>query len=318
VPLLLLLITLLAACGGSARAPERCRNLVQPAWQLPPFARPDNGAFVVEGHAEGAISQWIQKSEDLAGLSVLVVGYGRVETTQPPEPTDEDITPKLWEGAVTLVNGYRRRWGGMESPYEPLRFTGREIASGAWKRFVSPAVAASRAKSFYPHFAFWGVKMAPGVRLRVAALSAVPAPEKPGEPESWIACPNLPAPQPVLESPTRRQFDQDLEPDGAFEDAFTLREEVSGELVLGARYRQGPHVADRFLVSVTDDGSDPRLSPTSRVQVIPAQRGAASWNATVRVRSTARPIRIAVAAAVRTTAGLRAQQPLFPAAWQKP
>lgn len=316
MPLLLLLLVVLLSC--SPRAPQRCRNLIGTDWQAPSFAKPDNGGFVIEGHAEGAIAQWVQKNDDLSGLAVLAVGYGRVETAHPPEPSDDDVTPKLWEGAVALVNGYSRRWGGMESPYVPLRFTGREIASGAWKRFVAPAVATSRAKTLYPHFAFWGVKMAPGVRLQVAGLSLVPAPEKPDDPESWVACPSLPAPQPVLESPARRQLDQDLEPDGVFEEAFTLREPAPGELVLGARYRQGSRVADRFLVSVTDDGSDPRLSPTSRVQVAPALRGPAEWSVTVRVRPAARPLRIAVAAAVRTTAGLRVQEPLFPAAWQKP
>ena len=317
----------LAACGRSPREPEPCRNLLpdpawehhSAAWNVPPWAKPDGAALVVEGHAEGAISQWVEKTGAMKDLAVVVVGYGRVETAEPVEPADDDITPKLWEGAVAVVNGYSRRFGGMENPHRQLRFTGREIASGAWKRFVTPPLETSRARKLYPHFAFWGVKMAPGVKLRVAGLALVPAPEQVQDLEAWVAvCPSLPAPQPVLVSVTQLQFDQDLEPNGAFDPAFGLRAAGPGELVLGARYHQGPRVADRYLLAVTEDGSDPRLSATSRVQTILARRDPGQWEAAVRVRPGARPVRIAVAAAAWTSAGLRAQTPIFPDAWQRP
>ena len=301
---------LLAGCGGPALAPEPCRNLVgATGWNIPRFAKVEQGgSMVVEGHAEGAISQWVQKSKDVP--VVVAVGYARVETATPLEASDEDVTPKLWDGAVALANGYSKRWRGMESPHVQLRFTGREASSGAWKRFVTPPVETWRARALYPHFAFWGARLAPGVKLRVAGLALVPAAEE-------VECPSLPAPQPVLESATRRQYEQDLEPDGAFEEPFRLQERA-GQWVLGALYRQGKQRADRFLVAVTEDGSDPRLSATSRVQTVLAHRGAEQWETTVPVRREARPVRIAVAAASWTSAGLRAQEPVFPATWQKP
>ncbi len=316
---------MLAACPGSPPAPETCRDLLPDswtrrpsAWNVPPWAKAEGAALVVEGHAEGAISRWVEKTGALQDRAVVVVGYGRVETSQPVEPTDDDMTPQLWEGAVAVVNGYTRRFGGIENPHRQLRFSGREIASGAWKRFVTPPVATSRARRLYPHFAFWGVKMAPGVRLRVAALQLVSAPDEVQDPEAWVAACPIPLPEPVLVSVPKFQFDQDLEPDGAFDPAFLLRETAPGELKLRARYHQRSRLADRFLLAVTDDGTDPRLSATSRVQTILALHGAQSWEAVVRVRPGARPVRIAVAAAALTSAGLRAQTPLFPDAWQRP
>lgn len=309
-------VVVLAGCGGPARAPEPCRNLLQnptwenrgAGWNLPRFARLESNSIAVEGHADGAISQWVQKSK--AVPAVITVGYARVETAAPLAATDEDVTPKLWEGAVALANGFSRRWGGMESPHVQLRFTAREVASGAWKQFVSPPVETWRARALYPHFAFWGARLAPGVKLWVAGLALVPAAED-------VVCPSLPAPQPVLESLTRRQFEQDWEPDGAFEEPFTRREQA-GQWVLGARYRQGTRRADRFLVAVTEDGSDPRLSPTSRVSTVLARRGERQWETTTPVRAGTRRVRIAVAAAARTSAGLRAQEPVFPGPWQRP
>ena len=146
-------------------------------WNVPPFAKLEEAAvgglrsMVIEGHADGAIAQMVPKSQDLAGLGVIAVGYARVETTQLLEPTDDDVTARLWEGTVALANGYFRRWGGNESPHAVVRFTGRETASGAWKRFVAPPIAVDQARTLYPHFAFWGVRLASGVKLRVAALS---------------------------------------------------------------------------------------------------------------------------------------------------
>ena len=309
-----LMVVVLAGCGGSA--PEPCRNLVEnptwekgaAGWNMPRFAKVEGSSVVVEGHAEGAISQWIQKPKNVP--TVVALGYARVETATPLEATDEDVTPKLWEGAVALANAYGRRWRGMDSPHVQLRFTGREAASGAWKRFVTLPVETWRARALYPHFAFWGAKLAPGVKLRVAGLALVPA-------AGDVACPSLPAPQPVLESAATTQFEQDLEPDGVFQEPFTRREEA-GEWILGVRYRQGTRRADRFLVAVTEDGSDPRLSATSRVQTILAHRGQEQWETTVAVRKGARPVRIAVAAAARTSAGLRAREPVFPGPWQRP
>ena len=77
-------------------------------------------------------------------------------------------------------------------------------------------------------------------------------------------------------------------------------------------------MADRFLVAVTEDGSDPRLSATSRVQTVLARRGVEQWETAVRIARGARPVRIAVAAAAWTSVGLRAQEPVFPEPWQRP
>lgn len=290
-------------------------------WNRPPFARLENGLVAVEGHAEGALSQWIPKTDNLSGQSVITLGYARVESAEPPEPTDDDVTPKLWEGAVALVNGFSRRWGGMENPYRQIRFTGREVASGAWKRFVAPPVEVSRVRQFYPHFAFWGARLRPGVKLRLAGLALAPAPRQLEEPELWVDCPSLPAPQPVLEWISQRQFDQDLDPDGVFErferQELPAREPGWQEWALSARYRQGKQRADRFVVAVTEDGSDPRLSPTSRVQTVLVRRNE-PWETTIRVRTGSRPVRIAVAAAAQTSGGVRTQTPVFPEPWQKP
>jgi hypothetical protein len=71
-------------------------------------------------------------------------------------------------------------------------------------------------------------------------------------------------------------------------------------------------------VAVTQDGSDPRLSPTSQVTTILARRGVAEWETTVRLKKGAGPLRIAAAAAALTASGLRAQTAVFPPAWQRP
>ena len=100
----------------------------------------------VEGRAEGAVAQMLDRPEGFFGKQVIAVGYARVESAHGIEATDEDVTPKLWEGAVALANGYVRWRGGFESPYVPVRFTGREAASGAWKRFVTPPMPAWKAR----------------------------------------------------------------------------------------------------------------------------------------------------------------------------
>jgi hypothetical protein len=288
---------------------------------LPPFARLEEPAaggvrsIAVEGAGSGAVAQMLERPGGAWNRNVVAVGYARVESAHPIQPADEDITPRLWEGAVALVNGYQRWRGGFESPHVQLRFTGRQAASGEWKRFVSPPTAVWRARKLYPHFAFWETRFAPGVRIHVAALALVPA--EAADPE----CPDLPAPQPVLETVSSRQWDQDWKPDGTFEGVFELAEQPAGvdvDLHLRARYRQGANRADRFLVAVTQDGSDPRLSSTSRVETILARRGAEQWETTLRVPKGAGPVRIAVAAAAVTSGGLRVQTALFPPAWQKP
>jgi hypothetical protein len=297
-------------------AAEPCRNLVRDSnWTLPPFAKPEGGAVVVEGHAEGAVAQLLERPSGLAGGQVVAIGYARVESAHAIEVTDDDVTPRLWDGAISLVNGYMRWLGGFESIYVQMRFTGREAASGAWKRFVSPPMPVWKARRLYPHFAFWGTRLAPGVRIHLAGLALVDA--------SDVACAGLPAPSPVLASIPQRQWNEDGKPDGSFDENFRITERaVAGdpaavELVLGARYRQGENGADRFLVAVTQDGSDPRLSPTSRVTTILARRGVAEWETTVHLKKGAGPLRIAAAAAALTASGLRAQTPVFPPAWQR-
>ena len=295
-------------------AAEPCRNLVQNSnWSLPAFAKLEEGsAVVVEGHADGAIAQLLERPSGLAGGQVVAIGYARVESAHGIAATDDDVTPRLWEGAISLVNGYMRWLGGFESIYVQVRFTGREAASGAWKRFVSPPMPVWKARRLYPHFAFWGARLAPGVRIHLAGLALVEAAD--------VECPSLPAPSPVLASVSQRQWNEDRKPDGAFDENFRITERaVAGavELVLGARYRQGGNGADRFLVAITQDGSDPRLSPTSQVTTILARRGADEWETTVRLKKGAGPLRIAAAAAALTASGLRAQTPVFPPAWQR-
>ncbi len=325
----------LAGCGAESRAPKRCRNLVEhpnfeTGWNIGSFARPDEAAaagvraLVITGAAEGPIAQLIKRPGDVAGAGVVAIGYARVETSQPLPTTDEDVTAQLWQGTVNLMNGYSRNGRDFDGVYTRLRFTGREVASGYWKRFVTEPIPVRRAPLLYPHFAFWGTRLAAGVKLRVAAVSLVEAGYgDSSEPESWAACPALPAPNPSLESATRRQWENGLEPNGAFDDAFTLTarraadDPRSSDLLLNARYRQGSQPADRFLVAVTEDGSDPRLSPTSRVTTVLARRGAEQWGTTVRVKTAAKPLAVAVAAAALTEPGLRAQTPLLPTKWQR-
>jgi hypothetical protein len=298
-------------------AAEPCRNLAPSSnWTLPPFAKLEEGsAVVVEGRADGAIAQLLERPAGLAGGQVVAIGYARVESAHAIEATDDDVTPRLWEGAISLVNGYMRWLGGFESIYVQMRFTGREAASGAWKRFVSPPMPVWKARRLYPHFAFWGARLAPGVRVHLAGLALV----EPADTE----CAGLPAPSPVLASLSQRQWNEDRKPDGAFDENFRIAERaVAGdpaavELVLAARYRQGENGADRFLVAITQDGSDPRLSPTSQVTTILARRGADEWETTVRLKKGAGPLRIAAAAAALTAGGLRAQAPVFPPAWQR-
>jgi hypothetical protein len=330
----------LAACGG-ARAPERCRNWVQnptlesqAGWALPGFAKLEQGAggirsLQVEGAADGAIAQTIPRPKELKGLGAIAIGYARVETRQAMPAADDDVTGELWAGTVNLVDGYSRDGRHFESPYTRVTFTAREVASGCWKRFVTEAIPAGGAKVLHPHFAFWGARIRPGVKLHLAGLALVDAPapqdtDEPGAAESWTECPKLPAPSPVIESATERERDQALTPDGKFAEDFTMAvhpapgEPQWRELALAARYQQGALPADRFLIAVTEDGSDPRLSPTSRVATVLARRGEEQWEATVRARADAKPLRIAVAAAVLTRDGLRPQAAQMPAAWQRP
>lgn len=321
-----------ASCGP-ARAPERCRSLISAqGWLLPPFARLEQASgvasFVVEtGPASGAIAQQIPRPKDLSGLDVIAVGYAKVESAEALDATDDDVTGRLWDGTVNLVNAWSKNGRDFPGPYARLRFTGREVASGAWKRLVTEAIPAGGARWLYPHFAFWGARLAPGVKLHLAGLSLVEAPaEAPvdpsAEPEPWVECPSLPAPTPVLESPTRRQFKAALPPDGSFDDSFALQLENAETgwrlLRLTARYRQGSLPADRFLISITEDGTDPRLSPTSRVSVILARRGDGQIETAVRARADAKPLAIAIAAAAATRDGLRPQAPVLPTAWQRP
>ncbi|MBI3694646.1 MAG: hypothetical protein HY238_07370 [Acidobacteria bacterium] len=320
----------LAACGASTRAPERCKNWISNSewrsaeWKLPPFARIDDGSLLIgEGPANGAVARMLERPAALAGVGVVAVGYARVETPKALPATDDDVTARLWEGTVNLVNAYSKNGRDFPGPYARLRFTGREIASGCWKRFVTEAIPADRGRLLYPHFAFWGARLAAGVKLRLSSLSLVEAPAETAEPESWTECPALAAPAPALHSATRRQWEEGLAPDGAFGDSFDLRERPEPaepgwrELLLTARYRQGPRFADRFLISVTEDGTDPRLSPTSHLATVLARRGAEQWEAVVRVRASAGSVAIATAAAVMTGQGLRAQAAVLPPAWQK-
>ncbi len=338
--LILVVVATLAGCSGQSRSPQQCRNWIQnPAfenqaagWRLPPFARLEEPAegggirslVIGEGSADGAVAQLIPRPAELSGLGVIAVGYARVEVREAPAATDEDLTPRLWDGTVNLANGYSKNGRDFESPYVRLRFTGREVASGLWKRFVTEAIPARRARLLYPHFAFWGARLAPGVKLHLAAISLVEAPaDDAGEPESWAACPKLLAPAPALVSATHRQWKRGLAPDGAFEEVFGLAvrriasEASARELQLTARYRQGPLAADRYLISVTEDGSDPRLSPTSRITTVLARQEGEQWETMVRVKAEAR-VAIAVAAAAASEDGLKTQAPLLPAAWQKP
>jgi len=325
-----------SGCGRASRAPQRCRNLVQNAawekngagWLLPPFARFDDAtggirSLVVEGAADGAIAQMIPKPADLAGLGVIAIGYARVELQHAIDATDDDVTAQLWQGSINLVDGYTTNGRDFSSPYTRVHFTGREAASGEWKRFITHATPAGRARLLYPHFAFWGARLNHGVRLHLAGLSLVEAPaDDGGQPETWAECPSLAAPRPVLQSPTQRQWEESQPPDGTL-DAFEMAiRSVPGdmawrELLLNARYEQGHWPADRFLISVTEDGTDPRLSPTSRVITVLAERGADRLQAAVKVKSGARPLRVAVAGAAAVKDGLRAQAALLPPQWQK-
>lgn len=326
----------LAGCASQARAPRRCHNLVQNAnwekqgqdWRLPPFAKIEEPAgsirsIVVEGAADGAIAQLIPRPAELSGLGVIAVGYAKVESPHAIDPTDEDVTAQLWQGSVNLVDGYSRNGRDFASPYTRIHFTGREAASGQWKRFITRAIPAKGARLLYPHFAFWAARLNHGAKLHLAGLSLVEGPaDDGGEPESWVECPALPAPVPVLQSPTQRQWEESQVPDGAL-DGFEMSvrpvpgEQGSRELLLAARYQQGRWPADRFLISVTEDGTDPRLSPTSRIVTVLAQRGAARFEASIRVKAGARPLRIAVAGAAEVKEGLRAQTALLPPEWQK-
>ncbi|HZS51345.1 MAG TPA: hypothetical protein VFA54_10820 [Bryobacterales bacterium] len=334
---------LLEACSlmpaRPARAPQRCRNLIRNAnwerqgegWRLPAFAKleqpPSSGgvaSIVVEGAADGAIAQIIPRPPELSGLGVVAVGYARVELSHTLDSTDDDITSRLWEGSVNLVNGYSRNGEDFASPYVRIRFTGREIASGCWKRFVTGVIPAGRARLLYPHFAFWGARLAPGVKLHLAALSLVEAPaDDNGEPERWVDCANLPAPSPVLAAPTQQQWAESLAPNGSF-DSFHMQTRPLAaahslrELVLEARYHQGSLIADRYLISVTQDGSDPRLSPTSHIVTALARRGVEDFEAVVKVRADAQPLRIAIAGAAEVKDGLRAQPAILPLEWQRP
>lgn len=328
---------LLLGCAGG-RGPQRCHNLVQNStfengasgWLLPPFARPAPAgaggvaAVVVgEGPAEGAVAQTIARSRDLSSIGVIAVGYARVESAG-VAPTDADATASLWSGTVNVVNAYSKNERDFLGPYARLSFTGREIASGCWKRFVTEVIPAANGKLLYPHFAFWGARLSPGVKLHLTGLALVEAPVEPnGDPELWLECPSLPVPKPSLESPTRRQWSLSLAPNGDFQNAFEMAvQAVPGEprrreLRLRARYRQGSFKADRFVVAVTEDGSDPRLSPTSQVVTILARQGVEQWETAVRVGADARPLAVAVAAAAATREGLRPQTPVIPAAWQR-
>ena len=355
-----------AGCASQPRTPRRCHNLVQNAnlekqgagWRLPPFAKIEEAAggpggeavrsIVVESAADGAIAQLIPRPADLSGFGVIAVGYARVELPQAMNPTDEDVTAQLWQGSVNLVDGYTRNGRDFVSPYARIQFSGREAASGQWKRFVTRAVPAAGARFLYPHFAFWAARLNDGVKLHLAGLALVEAPaDDKGEPESWAECPSLLAPAPVIESPTQRQWDESQAPDGTF-DGFemTVRriahgseapilsrdregavvehkardhtgEPASRELLLAGRYKQGRWPADRFLISVTEDGTDPRLSPTSRIVTVLAQRSVARFEAVVRVKAAAGPLRIAVAGAAQVKDGLRAQTALLPPEWQQ-
>lgn len=265
----------------------------------------------------------IPRPAEISGLGVIAIGYARVELPHAIDPSDEDVTAQLWQGSVNLVDGYTRNGRDFVSPYARIHYSGREAASGQWKRFVTRAVPAGGARFLYPHFAFWAARLNHGVKLHLAGLSLIEAPaDDKGEPESWAECPSLLAPSPVLESPTQRQWDESQTPDGTF-DGFEMSvrqasgEPGSRELLLAARYRQGRWPADRFLISVTEDGTDPRLSPTSRIVTVLAQRGIARFEAVVRVRAVAGLLRIAVAGAAQVKDGLRAQTALLPPEWQQ-
>src|SRR5262249_9114466 len=252
---------LLAGCGGPSRLPQRCRNWIQnpnfenqaAGWKLPPFARVEESAagggirslVIGEGPADGAVAQLIPRPAELSGLGLIAVGYAKVDMRQARAATEEDVTPRLWDGTVNLVNGYSKNGRDFENPYARLRFTGREVASGCWKRFVTDAIPARRARLLYPHFAFWGTRLAPGIKLRLAAMSLVESSEnEAGEPESWATCPKLLAPAPSLVSATHSQWKRGLAPDGTFEEAFGLTvrgiagQASARELQLTAHYRQ--------------------------------------------------------------------------------
>ncbi len=326
----------LAGCCEPSATAERCRSLMQnpdwdnqaAGWIRMPGARleePAGGgprAMLIEGPTDAPIAQLIPRPARLVGLGVVAVAYARVETAHALPPTDEDVTEHLWDGTVNLVNASTRDGRDFPGPYARLRFSGREVASGLWKRLVTPVIPTRGARFLYPHFAFWGTRLRPGVKLRLAAMSLLEAETGGGQdPESWAACPGLPAPAAVVESPTGRQWAQALEPNGGFEEAFTMERAAAGgevELRLTGRYRQGAMPADRLLIAVTEDGSDPRLSPTSRVVTVLAQRGTEEFGSRLRVKAPARQVRLAVAAAAATEDGLRAQTPLLPAAWQSP
>ena len=238
---------LVTGCAGQARTPPRCYNLVQnanlekqgEAWRLPPFAKIEEPAggirtIVVEGVADGAIAQLIPRPAEISGLGVIAVGYARVELPHAIDPTDEDITAQLWQGSVNLVDGYTRNGSDFVSPYTRIHFSGREAASGEWKRFVTRAIPAAGARFLYPHFAFWAARLNHGVKLHMAGLALVAAPaDDKGEPEVWAECPSLLAPSPVIESPTQRQWDESQAPDGTF-DGFEMtgrREPPSRQLL---------------------------------------------------------------------------------------
>src|SRR5262249_33111758 len=139
-----------------------------------------------------------------------------------------------------------------------------------------------------------------------------------GEPESWATCPKLLAPAPSLVSATHSQWKRGLAPDGTFEEAFGLTvrgiagQASARELQVTAPSRQSARGADRCVISVTEAGSDPRLSPTSRITTVLARQEAEQWETVVRVKADAR-LAIAVAAAAACEDGLKTQTPLLPA-----
>ena len=144
--LLILAVAVLAA--------EPCRNLVRDSnWSLPPFAKPEDGAVVVEGRADGAIAQLLERPSGLAGGQVVAIAT-RVESAHGLRPRTTTSRRALGR-ATSLVNAACA--GSAASRAFTCRCASRrEAASGAWKRFVSPPMPVWKAWRLYPHFAFWG------------------------------------------------------------------------------------------------------------------------------------------------------------------